>query len=248
MEQLLSSYLPLASAAITFVFAAMVLKRWTRRRPSFLLLWGIGFLMYGVGVLMEAWFGFFGWSPLVFRLWYLFGAILVAAWLGQGTVYLLVRRTIGSVKVAHLLMALLAAGSLYAAFKVFSADLDPALMLEGELSGGAITSSGIRVLTPFFNIYGVLMLVGGALYSAFVYWRERLMANRMVGNMFIAAGAMAPAFGGAMQRSGVPVALYVGEFVGAVLMFIGFLYTVRPQSVASSRGPVAAVSSQTESQ
>ncbi len=28
---------------------------------------------------------------LVFRLWYLFGAILVAAWLGQGTVYLLVK-------------------------------------------------------------------------------------------------------------------------------------------------------------
>jgi hypothetical protein len=70
----------------------------------------------------------------------------------------------------------------------------------------------------------------------------------MVGNMFIAAGAMAPAFGGAMQRSGMPVALYIGEFVGAILMFIGFLYTVRPEPVASSHGPAAAVISQTESQ
>ena len=229
MEQLLSSYLPLASAAIAFAFAYMVLKRWLRRRPPFLLLWGIGFLMYGVGGLMEALFGFWGWSPLVFRLWYLFGAILVAAWLGQGTVYLLVRRSIGGIKASHLLMTVLAVGSIYAAVKVFSADLDPTLMLEGELSGGAITSPGVRVLTPFFNIYGVLMLVGGALYSAFVYWRKRLFANRMIGNIFIAAGAMAPAFGGAMQRSGAPVALYVGEFVGAVLMFIGFLYTVRPE-------------------
>ncbi len=234
MEQILSSYLPLASAIVTFVFAFMILKRWTRHRPPFLLLWGVGFLMYGIGGLMEAWFGFFGWSPLVFRLWYLFGAILVAAWLGQGTVYLLVRRTIGGVKVSHLLMALLAAGSIYAAFKVSSANLNPALMLEGELSGGAITSPGVRVLTPFFNIYGVLMLVGGAIYSAFVYWRKRLMPHRMVGNIFIAAGAMAPAFGGAMQRSGVPVALYVGEFVGAVLMFVGFLYTVRPEPAATS--------------
>lgn len=190
--------------------------------------------MYGIGGLMEAWFGFFGWNPLVFRLWYLFGAILVAAWLGQGTVYLLVQRRLGGVRLSHLLMVLLAAGSLYAAFKVFSADLDPGLMLEGELSGGAITSTGVRVLTPFFNIYGVLMLVGGALYSALVYWRERIMAHRMIGNMFIAAGAMAPAFGGVMQRSGVPVALYVGEFVGAVLMFVGFLYTVRPEPAASS--------------
>ena len=234
MEQLLSSYLPLASALVTFVFAFMVLKRWTRRRPPFLLLWGIGFVMYGIGGLMEAWFGFFGWSPVVFRLWYLFGAILVAAWLGQGTVYLLVRRTVGRVKASHLLMTILVIGSSYAAFKVVSADLDPTLMLQGELSGGAITSPGVRVLTPFFNIYGVLMLVGGALYSAFVYWQKRLFAHRMIGNMFIAAGAMAPAFGGAMQRSGVPVALYVGEFVGAVLMFVGFLYTVRPEPVASS--------------
>jgi hypothetical protein len=234
MEQLLSSYLPLASAAITFGFAYLVLKRWVPRRPPYLLLWGIGFLMYAIGGLMEALFGLFGWSPLAFRLWYLFGAILVAAWLGQGTVYLLVRRSIGRIKVSHLLMAVLAVGSLYAAFKVSTAELDPSLMLEGELSGGAITSSGVRVLTPFFNVYGVLMLVGGALYSAFVYWRKGLFANRMMGNIFIATGAMAPAFGGAMQRSGVPVALYVGEFVGAVLMFIGFLYTVRPEPAGSS--------------
>jgi hypothetical protein len=239
MEPLLSSYLPLASSLLAFVFAFMVLKRWTRRRPPFLLLWGIGFVMYGIGGLMEAWFGFFGWSPVVFRLWYLFGAILVAAWLGQGTVYLLVRRTIGGVGISHVLMTILVIGSLYASVKVFTADLDPTLMLQGELSGGAITSAGVRVLTPFFNIYGVLMLVGGALYSALVYWQKRLNAYRMIGNIFIAAGAMAPAFGGAMQRSGVPVALYAGEFVGAVLMFIGFLYTVRPEPVASSVPPAA---------
>jgi hypothetical protein len=241
MEQLLSSYLPLGSALVTIVFAYMVLKRWGDRRPPYLLLWGVGFLMYAIGGLMEALFGFFGWSPLVFRLWYLFGAILVAAWLGQGTAYLLIRRTIGGLEVSHVLMAVLAVGSLYAAFKVSTAALDPALMLEGELSGGAITSSGVRGLTPFFNIYGVLLLVGGALYSAYIYWRKRLFANRMIGNILIAAGAMAPAFGGALQRSGVPVALYVGEFVGAVLMFGGFLYTVRPERAgsASIEEPVA---------
>jgi len=234
MEQLLSSYLPLGSALIAFTFAYMVLKRWAARRPPYLLLWGIGFVMYGIGGLMEALYGFLGWSPLIFRLWYLFGAILVAAFLGQGTVYLLVRRSIGGLKLSHILMTLLAVGSVFAAFKVFTAELDPALMLEGELSGTAITSAGVRVLTPFFNIYGVLMLVGGALYSAFGFWRERTFANRMIGNILIAAGALAPAFGGAMQRSGVPVALYVGEFVGAVVMFIGFLYTVRPERAEST--------------
>ncbi|MFZ0493756.1 MAG: hypothetical protein WAM81_11230 [Acidimicrobiia bacterium] len=228
MQEVLSAYLPAASSVISFVFAFMVLKKWVERRHPYLLLWGIGFLMYGIGGAMEAIYGFAGWSPLVFRLWYLFGAILVAAWLGQGTVYLLVNRRFGRVRLAHILMAVLALGSVYALVKVAGAQLDPGKMLSGELSGQAITSSGVRVLTPFFNLYGVIMLAGGAIYSAYYFWRTRSAANRMVGNILIAAGAMMPAFGGSAQRFGIPVALYVGEFLGAVLMFIGYLYTSRP--------------------
>jgi hypothetical protein len=227
MQELLSAYLPAASSAISFVFAFVVLKKWAARRHPYLLLWGIGFLMYGIGGAMEAIYGFAGWSPLVFRLWYLFGAILVAAWLGQGTVYLLVNRRIGKIRLAHILMAILAIGSLYAVVKVAGAQLDPTQMLKDELSGHAITTSGVRVLTPFFNLYGVVMLVGGAIYSAYYFWKTRSAANRMIGNILIAAGAMMPAFGGSAQRFGIPVALYVGEFLGAVLMFIGYLYTSR---------------------
>lgn len=228
MQEVLSSYLPLASSIVSFLFATMVLRKWANRRAPFLLLWGIGLSMYGIGGLMEALYGFAGWHPLVFRLWYLFGAVLVAAWLGQGTVYLLVHRRIGTVKLADALMAVLAIGSIYAAAKVFGARLDPTQMLSGELSGHAIVTPGVRVLTPFFNLYGVLMLVGGALYSAYYFWKTKTAANRMVGNILIALGAMMPAFGGAAQRFGVPVALYVGEFLGAVIMFVGFLFTVRP--------------------
>lgn len=184
---------------------------------------------------MEALYGLFGWHPLVFRIWYLFGAVLVAAWLGQGTVYLLIRKRVAGVRVAHILMAALVLGSVYAAVRVFSAQLDPSRMLAGELSGHAIITPGVRVLTPFFNIYGVVMLVGGALYSAWIFWRKRIMFNRTVGNILIAAGALAPAFGGAFQRFGIPLALYLGEFVGAVLMFMGFLYATRPAKEVQPR-------------
>jgi hypothetical protein len=234
MQEFLDAYLPAASSVISFVFAFMVLRRWVERRHAYMLVWGIGFVMYGIGGAMEATFGFAGWSPLVFRLWYLFGAILVAAWLGQGTVYLLVHSRIGGVKLAHILMTILGLGSLYALIKVAGARLDPSLMLEGELSGHAIVSSGVRVLTPFFNIYGVIMLVGGAIYSAYHFWRTRSAASRMIGNILIAAGAMMPAFGGSAQRFGIPVALYLGEFLGAILMFVGYLYASRPQVEAKA--------------
>jgi hypothetical protein len=220
--------LPFTSFVISFVFAFFILRRYARRRGLHLLVWGIGMIMYGVGGFCEGYYGAFGWHPLVFRLWYLFGAILVAAWLGQGTVYLLTRR-----RWAHVLTAILVLGSLYGAVRVFTAELDPAQMTESvhtgsELSGHAIVTPGVRVLTPFFNLYGTVTLVGGAAWSAWLFWRKRVLLHRTIGNILIAIGATLPAFGGTFSRMGVPAALYIGELLGAVIMFIGFLRATTP--------------------
>jgi hypothetical protein len=224
----MNSLLPLLSSIVSFAFAFFVFKRYLDRKGEHLLLWGIGTLFYGIGGFCEFYYGTFGWNTLVFRLWYLFGAILVAAWLGQGTVYLLAKP-----RWAYALMVILLAGSLYAAFKIFTAQLDPSLMIGAghtgsELSGHAITSPGVRVLTPFFNLYGTLTLVGGAAYSAYIFWRKRVLLHRTVGNILIAVGAMMPAFGGLFSRLQVPGALYIGELLGVILLFIGFIRATSP--------------------
>lgn len=219
---------PLLSGVISFVFAFLIFKRYMERKGAYLLVWGIGTVFYGIGGLSEAYYGAFGWNPLVFRLWYLFGAILVAAWLGQGTVFMLAKR-----KWANILLVALILGSIYGAFKVFTAQLDPALMAASthtgaELSGTAITSNGVRILTPFFNMYGTLTLVGGAAYSAFIFWRKRILLHRTIGNILIAVGATLPAFGGFFSRLQIPGALYIGEFLGILLLFAGFLRATTP--------------------
>ncbi len=228
----LSVVLPLVTAAVSLVFAGLVLQRYAARRRSLShLLWGIGLVLYAIGAYTQAHHSLFGFSPGVFRLWYLSGAVLVAAYLGQGTAYLLLRRPW-----AHGLMAVLALGSIYAAWRVVTAQLDPAAAGGPELTGQVIVTPGVRVLTPFFNIYGTLWLVGGALYSAWYFYRRREAYDRMIGNVLIAAGAMAPAIGGTLNRFGLP-GLYVGELVGAVVMYLGFLRTLRP---AAAPQPVAA--------
>ena len=221
-------FLPFVSFILSFVFAFFVFKRYLVRKGLYLLLWSIGMVFYGIGGFCEAFYGFFGWNPFVFRLWYLFGAILVAAWLGQGTVYLLARK-----RTAHILMVILGAASIFAVIRVFTAQLDPSLMSTSlhtgsELSGHAIVTSGVRSLTPFFNIYGTLTLVGGAAYSAFIFWRKRVLLHRVIGNVLIAFGAILPAFGGSLSRFGIPGALYISELLGAILMFIGFMRAVTP--------------------
>jgi hypothetical protein len=66
-----------------------------------------------------------------------------------------------------------------------------------------LTRSGLTILlTILLNIYGTLMLIGGAVYSAFIFWRKRVLFNRMIGNLLIAVGAMAPAMAGSFVKIG----------------------------------------------
>lgn len=226
--KLVNTVLPFLSSVTSIIFAFFIFKRYIARRGAHLLLWGIGMIFYGIGGFCEAYYGARGWNPLIFRLWYLFGAILVAAWLGQGTVYLLAKP-----RWAHTAMIILGFASLFGLFQVFRATLDPTQMTSSvhtgsELSGHAITSPGVRILTPFFNLYGTVTLVGGAAWSAWIFWKKRVLLHRAIGNVFIAIGALLPAFGGTFSRMGINGALYVSEFLGAILMFIGFMRAITP--------------------
>lgn len=231
----ISTLLPLASSILSFVFAAAVFKRYLARRGhKHLFVWGIGLVFYGIGGACEAFTGAFGFNPLVLKVWYLFGAILVAAWLGQGTVFLLARE-----KWARLTAVLLLLASIFATFAVIIAEVDPNYQVGVELTGRAFTTTWVRMLTPFFNIYGTVTLVGGALYSAWIFWRKRVLPNRMVGNILIATGAMASAFGGILNRFGLP-GLYIGEFIGVFLMYVGFLQaTASVPQPATTSAPAA---------
>ena len=100
--------------------------------------------------------------------------------------------------------------------------------------------SPVRLTTPFFNIYGLLTLVGGAIWSAYLFWRKRVLPNRVIGNVLIATGALSIGFASTLTRLGYGQLLYVGELIAALLMFAGFLTAARPQpSEEPSRANVA---------
>lgn len=91
----LNSLLPLLAALISLLFAALVLDQWRHRRHSFQLVWGLGLIWYGISSGTQFAGAAFGWNAALYRTWYLFGAILVAAYLGMGTFYLLSRTGFG---------------------------------------------------------------------------------------------------------------------------------------------------------
>jgi hypothetical protein len=163
-------------------------------------------------------------NAFVLKLWYLMGAMLTAAWLGQGTMHLLARKG----NVASTLTLILAAVSVLALILVFLAPITGATFdmtrPASEQYKDILTRNGLTItLTILLNIYGTLALVGGALYSAFLFWRRKVLANRMFGNILIAAGALSPALGGTFLKAGIVDMLYISELFGAILMFLGFM-------------------------
>jgi hypothetical protein len=226
-------YISIFSTIIALFFAGAVFLRYSKRGGIHLLLWGIGLIFYAIGTFSESVL-LFHFDPWFLKAWYLSGAMLTAAWLGQGSIHLLVRKR----GVASKLTALLAAVSLLAAFLVFTAPVTAAagsynvsLPATSQYRDILVRSSLITILTIVLNIYGTIALVGGALYSSFLFWRKHVLANRMVGNILIAAGALMPAMGGSFLKAGLTDWHYLSTFLGAVIMFIGFLTATAAQKV-----------------
>ncbi len=217
------TYIPYLSTLVTFAFTVAVYNRYRQRGGTHLLLWALGLLFYGLGTLSEVILSL-TFNAFVLKIWYLTGAMLTAAWLGMGTVHLLIRKG----RAAQITTWILAAVSLLAFILVIIAPTLSAsynvTLPASEQYKDILTRSGLTIfLTILLNIYGTITLVGGAIYSAFLFWRKKILANRMFGNVIIAAGALSPALGGTLLKAGYADMLYISEFIGAILMFVGFV-------------------------
>ena len=211
-----TAILPLVSSIVSLVFGILVLDQFFARRRPYQLVWAIGLFMYFLSTATEFWWGTWGPNETIYRLWYLIGAIYVAAYLGMGTIYLLAGR-----RAAHIVMAILLIASFYSLSRVFTVNIDVSTL--SSLKGSAMPP-GVRLMTPFFNTFGTLALVGGAIYSAWVFWRRRIMPHRVASNILIAVGAILPAFGGIHIRFGGTIPFfYLFELLGIIIIFIGFL-------------------------
>ena len=301
----LNVVLSLGSSVLSFVFAGLVFDQWWQRRHSFQLVWGVGLLWYGISSGTEFFGSAFGWNEVAYRVWYLVGAFLVAAYLGAGTIYLLAKTRFGyfagativiggvlswaftplypgstaagitafvialvggvAVIVAtarrrelapHIAMGVLLVGTVAVAYMVLSAPLpSPGWALDPttHVPVGSAYPGYLRVLPGPFNIAGALCLVFGAVYSAYVYMPKRRVLparfgvlaivptfivslpnavkalfrgelnSRVPATLLIALGAFIPGVTSGLNRFGVTWSFFLGEFLGLVLIFAGFL-------------------------
>lgn len=225
-----------ASATLVAVaFCLSTLDRWLRRRRPHELAWTISLALFALGSLALWWAEATGWSLGSFRVFYMAGAVLNVPWLALGTVYLLAGDRIGH-RVRWWLVFL---SGLTVGIVLFAPTKTGVSGTELP-TGKDVFGVAPRVLAAVGSGVAALVIIAGALWSAWRVWRKRvpsLGAARTVvaprrlalGNVIIAVGTLVLSASGSLAgRLGKDRAFAVTLLAGIAALFVGFL-------VASSR-------------
>ncbi|MDQ2983240.1 MAG: hypothetical protein M3R70_04860 [Actinomycetota bacterium] len=208
--------LPLAAALIALLFAAKLALSALRRPAGQKVLWALGFALFAAAAASEAVAHRSGWSPELFRTYYLTGGVLTVAYLGAGSAWLLLPKRARAALVGTLVVVTVAAG-----LTVLLAPLDSASL--SAATGARPPSNDVLgghayLWAVALNTFGTLFLVGGSLYSVVRRRRVRM-------NLWIAGGALVVALATGLSRTGTYSLVYAGELVGIGLMFAGFSFS-----------------------
>lgn len=224
----LLTFLPLSVTIVGAIFSGVLLNRYIngKRRPHELV-WGIAFLMFAIAAGSQVYADALGaWTPFSARIFYLFGAILNVGYLGLGTMYLLFSRRVAQIALAVTLLL-----TIYSIYATFTVPLNlSALANTQEVDWKLLFSVDVapRVLAGVFSGVGSVIVIVGALWSAYIFWRKRIMKERMIGLILLAVGTFTVAFGGTLK--GLlhnDDYLYPTMAIGVVIMFLGYLQTIR---------------------
>jgi hypothetical protein len=222
---------PLAASAVALLFAVQLGRQFAARRRPAQLFWAISMLMYGLASLAVVFGAIGGWTRLEFEVFWTLGAVLNVPFLAAGEVDLLARNRTASA----VLWLVLVFVSGYAVATTRGAAFDPAALAQDLPSGKEVFGAGTAAhrLPQVISIPSYLILVGGAIWSA---WRMRgrpELRDRFTGTLWIAIGATVIAgVGSAFAAAGNLPVFSLSLLVGIVTMYWGFLRASRSRTPA----------------
>jgi uncharacterized membrane protein YhdT len=205
----------LLSAIVSAIFAVVMGLRYLRRHRPHQLTWTIGLAMFAAAAIAGMLARAGGATEAEYRIFYLFGAILNVAWLALGTLFLLAPR------VARWALLGVLALSAVAVVAVFTSPVN--INAAVDTGRGFEQAPLPRILAGVGSGLGSLVLIGGAIWSAWLFLRRRHDGRRALGNVIIALGVFVAAAGGTAAFTGASGIVEWTNFAGVTLIFIGFL-------------------------
>jgi hypothetical protein len=224
---------PVAAALVALLFALLLGRSFVRRPLGSKALWGLGFALFASAATCEAVAERTGWSPALFRAYYLAGGVLTVAYLGAGSAWLLLPR-----RGRDALLGALGVATAAAVTTILLSPVDAGILARGP-DGRPPSNSALGghafLWAITLNSVGTLALVGGSLLS--IARRQRVRPN-----VWIASGAVVVALATGLSRTGAYSFVYLGELVGIAIMFTGFQFVAeRPRRAPAARSEARAV-------
>jgi hypothetical protein len=210
---------PIAATLVAALFALLLARSYRRRPAAQKALWATGFLLFAVAAACEAVAQRHGWTPALFRLYYLSGGVLTVAALGAGSAMLQLRPRWRDALLGGLAVAAAAATAAVLLAPVDGAAL--AATAAGRPPANGALGGYAYLWAIALNSIGTLLLVGG---SALAIVRRR----NVRANVWIGCGALVVALATGLSRGGSYSFVYVGQLVGIALMFAGFTLPAKP--------------------
>jgi len=204
-----------AAALVALAFAFSTFERWMARHRRHELAWSGALALFVVAAVALAAGAGLGWNGPIFRVFYLFGAILNVPFLALGTVYLLWGPRVGDrVALGMGLAGAFAVGVIVTA--PFRAPIPTDTLVQGSHVFGVLP----RVLAGVASAGGALLILGGALWSI-VHQRR---ARAIVSNGLIAIGTLVLGASGLFNSVFDAMSAFaVALLLGITIIFAGFL-------------------------
>ncbi|WP_337844497.1 hypothetical protein [Thermus sp.] len=224
--------LGLLAVLLAWILFGLTLARYTRRPSWHNALYSLGLFLFALAVSAELLARFQGaWTPGLYRLWYLTGAMHGVTLLGLGSLALL------NPKGARGLLLFLSPLILYGLFLVLTAPLDlTRLPTPYAPSGAAFPPPGLaspRLWTIPFNLLGTLLMAGVALYTTALFWWKNPL--RAQGTALVFLSALVLASTSTLNRFGVVGLEELGRALGVGLLFLGVVLADRSVAYAGGR-------------
>ncbi len=242
----------IVNVIVTGLFAGAVLRQYVRRKRASQLYWSIALIMAFLATLAYVLMVIVGPTSnagiLLFRMYYIFGAALVPAWLGLGSIAL-----VASSRITRVCLIILIVLSLLAIVLISTATIDMSKLsqIAGTPGTGILEPGAWLVTIITLNTLGVLAVVGVALYSGWKLIRRQSSVagiqtvNLLWANVLILIGDLLNAAAGSLARFfGLQSSFWVIQAFGWTVFFAGVIIagrrttTSRPSSTDKVEVPV----------
>jgi hypothetical protein len=217
---------------VSAAFAISVFRQYVARRKMHQLMWGIAIAIWAIAVAAELAATLRGrWGLITYRAYYATGALLIPAWLGMGTLYLIFPK-----RVNDWILAILSVLSAIGILLIATWSIDSAALYSasaGEVPLKIFPFFPIQLLLIILNTLGALTFILGALWSVVLFAWKRQNRERAIATALIAIGGIIAAVAhSAGVLSGIEL-FRVSELIAVLFIFVGYLLSNAPAPQAA---------------